>query len=130
MRAAREPTRRNTWSCLSIGSSRFGVKRLPVESALAEQPGQPAVLEHASAGLALRAVIDRVLLEVDARDRRPAHVARLAEMVVHAVRPLVVGAALPKLEPTQELGVDRAGQALDLLGRDVARELVRRERRV
>ena len=54
--------------------------------ALAEQARQPPVLEHAAAGLALRAVVDRVLLEVDARDRRAADVAGLAELVVDAVR--------------------------------------------
>ena len=36
-----------------------------VESALAQEPREPAVLEHAAAGLALGAVVDRVLLEVD-----------------------------------------------------------------
>src|SRR5690242_21939538 len=31
-----------------------------------EEPRQPPVLQHAPTGLALRAVVDRVLLEVDA----------------------------------------------------------------
>ena len=62
---------------------------------LLQEPGQAAVLEHAAARLAVRAVVDRVLLEVDRRDRVPADVAGLAEVVVDAVGPLVVRAALP-----------------------------------
>ena len=50
-----------------------------------EQPREAAVLEHAPVGLAGRAVVDRVLLEVDPRERRAAARARLAELVVHAV---------------------------------------------
>ncbi len=52
---------------------------------LAQEPRKPAVLEQAAPGLALRAVVDRVLLEVDAGDRRAADVAGLAELVVDAV---------------------------------------------
>ena len=74
---------------------------------LAKQARQAPVLEHAPAGLAVGAVVDRVLLEVDARDRRAADVARLAELVVDAIRALVVRAALAQLEPAFELGVDR-----------------------
>ena len=61
---------------------------------LAQEPREAAVFEDPAAGLALGAVVDRVLLEVDACDRCAAHVARLAELVVHAARPLVVRAAL------------------------------------
>jgi hypothetical protein len=61
---------------------------------LAQEAGEPPVLQDPAAGLALGAVVDRVLLEVDAREGSAADVARLAELVVDAVRPLVVGAAL------------------------------------
>ena len=63
------------------------------------------------AGLAGRAVVDRVLLVVDARDRGLADEARLAEPVVDAVDPRVVRAALAQLEPARELLVDRARRA-------------------
>ena len=72
----------------------------------------PPVLQHAAAGLAVGAVVDRVLLVVDARDRRAADVARLVELVVHAVGARVVRAALAQLEPALELGVDRVGEPL------------------
>ena len=46
-------------------------------SCLLEQPRQPPVLEHAPAGLTVRAVVDRVLLEVHLSDRMPAGVTGL-----------------------------------------------------
>src|SRR2546430_16536448 len=49
---------------------------------LSQEPGQPAVLQHAAAGLAGGAVVDRVLLVVDAGDRSPASRTRLAAAVV------------------------------------------------
>ena len=53
--------------------------------------------------------------------------ARLAELVVNAVRPFVVGPALAQLEAAQQLGVDRVRELLDLFRRHVACQLVRRE---
>ena len=54
---------------------------------LPKQARKPPILEDAAAGLAFGAVEDRVLLEVDLGDRRAADVARLAELLVHAVGP-------------------------------------------
>ena len=61
---------------------------------LAEAPREPPVLEDSSAGLASGAVVDRVLLEVDLRDRGAAAVAGLAELLMDAVGLLVVRALL------------------------------------
>ena len=85
--------------------------------------------EHPAAGLAGRAVEDRVLLEVDLRDRRPADVARLAEPAVDAVRLLVGGARLAQLEAALELGVHRGREPLHLFVVEIAGECVRRELR-
>jgi hypothetical protein len=52
---------------------------------LAQQPRQAPVLEHPAACLALGAVVDGVLLEVNALDGRRADVARLVELVMDAV---------------------------------------------
>src|SRR3954453_9282232 len=101
----------------------------PSIKALPQEAGEPAVLERPSARLAFRAVVDRVLLEVDARDRRPAHVARLAEVVMDAIRLRVVRAALAQLEPAGELGVDRRREPRDLFVLELRRERVRRELR-
>ena len=54
-----------------VGEQARGVSRRHGPT-LAQQPRETPVLEDASAGLAARAVVDRVLLVVDARDRRPA----------------------------------------------------------
>ena len=51
---------------------------------LLQQPRQPAVLEHAPLGLAVRAVGDHVVLEVDRLQRRGAARARLALVAVDA----------------------------------------------
>ena len=75
----------------------------------------PAVLEHAPAGLALRAVVDRVLVVVDALERVAADVARLAEAVVDAVDLRVLRAAVAEVEAAGQLLVDRSGEPLDLL---------------
>ena len=64
---------------------------------LAEKPGQAAILQDPPVGLAARAVVDRVLLEVDARERRAALRTRLAEAVVDAVDLPVGGSALAEL---------------------------------
>src|SRR5262249_6033441 len=74
----------------------------------------PAVLQHPPTGLARGAVVDRVLLVVDACDGRRALGARLAEPVVDPVRTLVAGAAQAQLEPALQLFVDRAGEPGDL----------------
>src|ERR1043166_1457287 len=76
----------------------------------AQEPREPPVLEDSASGLALGAVVDRVLLEVHARDRRAAHVAGLIELVVDAVDVRVLCAALAQLEPALELRVDRLPQ--------------------
>src|SRR2546428_464859 len=55
---------------------------------------QPPLLAPPPAGLALRAIEDRVLLEVDPLERRAADVTRLVQLVVHAVDLCVLGAAL------------------------------------
>ena len=89
-----------------------------------EQPREPAVLEHPPAGLALRAVEDRVLLEVDAGDRRAAVRARLAEAVVHLVRLLVRRPGEAQLEALGEELADRRRQALDLLVGELGRQRV------
>src|SRR6476620_8620622 len=61
-----------------------GVREPPPRPSL-EETREPAILERPAAGLTRGAVVDRVLLEVDARERRAAALARLAELVVHAV---------------------------------------------
>src|SRR5919204_601997 len=48
--------------------------------------------------------------------------AGLAELVVDAVRPRVVGAPLAQLEPARELLVDRRREPLDLVRVELARE--------
>src|SRR5256714_10261399 len=96
---------------------------------LAKEPRQPPVLEDTAAGLARRAVEDRVLLEVDLRERRAAHVTRLAEAPVDAVGLLVGGSARSELETALELEVDGGCEARDLLVVEVARQRVRRELR-
>src|SRR5215213_6877745 len=93
----------------------------------AQQTRQPAVFEHPAARLARRAVVDRVLLVVDAGDRCPADVAWLAEAVVHTVDARVLRAGEPQLEPTEELGVDRLGEPLHLLPVQVAGQRIRRQ---
>ena len=90
---------------------------------------QPPVLQHAAVGLARRAVVDRVLLEVDPGDRRAAARARLAERVVDAVDLSVVLAQQAELEAAGELVADRFVEARDLLGGHLRRQLVRRELR-
>src|SRR5256885_16166907 len=65
---------------------------------LAKEPRQPPVLEDAAARLARRAVEDRVLLEVDLRERRAADVTRPTEAPVDA------GGLLAGAPPPSELG--------------------------
>src|SRR4051794_4310451 len=89
---------------------------------LLEQARQAAVLEDAAAGLTAGAVVDRVLLVLDAGDRGLADEAGLAELVVDAVDGRVLLAALAQLEATRELAADRLGEAVDLLRVQVARE--------
>src|SRR5437870_5166815 len=81
----------------------------------AEQAREASVLEHPPSGLTLRAVVDRVALVLDPGDCRPAHVARLAELSVDAIGPLVAPPAQPQLEPTLELHLHRGREPLDLL---------------
>ena len=60
-----------------------GYPPLPALGArLLEQPRQPAVLQHAAAGLLLRAVAEHVVLVVHRLDRRAAARARLALVAV------------------------------------------------
>ena len=73
------------------------------------------VLEQAPARLAARAVVDRVLLEVDSRDWRSALRARLAHMLVDAVDGCVALALLAELERARQILVHRGGEAFDLL---------------
>src|SRR5215218_8803161 len=80
----------------------------------AQQARHAAVLEDPAAGLAGRAVVDRVLVVVDLRQRGAAARARLAQPPVHAVEGLVAGAALAALQPARQLRVDRRRQPLDL----------------
>ena len=61
-----------------------------------------------------RAVVDRVLLEVDAGERRAAARAWLAELVVHAIGLRVVRAREPQLEAARELVADRRREPLGL----------------
>src|SRR5262249_46821459 len=75
--------------------------------ALPERTRKGPVLQDRAAGLAVGAVEDRVLLEVDLGERRPADVAGLSEPAVDAVGALVGGAALSQLEAAGELAVDR-----------------------
>src|SRR5918994_3821268 len=84
-------------------------------SGLAKQPREAAVFQDPTLRLTGRAVVDRVLLEVHARDRRPADMAGLGELLVHAIRLLVVRSALAQLEAADELGVDRIREPGDLL---------------
>src|SRR5437899_4480364 len=95
----------------------------------AQQARKPAVLQYAAAGLAIRAVIDRVLLEVHLRERRATDVARLAELLVHAVGALVARATLAQLEAALKLGVDRGGEPVDLGVGQVGGERIGRELR-
>ena len=99
-------------------------------SGLAQQARETAVLEDPPLGLAARAVVDRVLLEVDARERRAALRARLVEAVVHAVDLLVGGAALAELEAARELLLNGVAEPLHLFLRELRGERVRREPRV
>src|SRR5689334_2025950 len=81
---------------------------------LAQKSRKSTVLEQPPAGLALRAVEDRVLLEIDLLDRRPADVTGLVQLLVHAVDLRVLGAPLAQLEPSLELRVDRVRECSDL----------------
>src|SRR5665213_1975473 len=62
---------------------------------LSQEARKAAILEHPPGGLAGRAVVDRVLLEVDLCEWRVADVAGLPQSVVDAVRSLVLRARLP-----------------------------------
>src|SRR5689334_18890465 len=95
-------------------------------AASTEKTRETAVLEHVPVRLALGAVVDRVLLEVDAGERRLAAPARLTELVVDAIGLRVVRAGEPQLEAACELVADRVGQPLDLLIGDLRRERVGR----
>src|SRR4051794_7019433 len=96
---------------------------------LPQQAREAAVLEDPAARLAGGAVEDRVLVVVDARERRAADVAGLAEPVVDPVGLLVRRAALAQLEAARELRVDRGGEPRDLLVVEVRREREGREPR-
>src|SRR4051812_17921139 len=96
---------------------------------LPEQAREAPVLEDAAARLAARAVVDRVLLEVDLRERGAADVAGLAEPPVDAVGPLVGGAGLAQLQPALELGVDGGCEPRHFFLVEVARERVGRQLR-
>src|SRR5262249_48386486 len=75
----------------------------------------------------VRAVVDRVLLEVDPRDRRAAALTRAAELVVHAIGLLVVCARQAQLEAAVHLAPDRIRQAFEVVARDLARQCIRRK---
>src|SRR5579884_913680 len=92
---------------------------------LLEQPREAPVLQRSPGGLAARAVVDRVLLEVDARDRRPVARARPAELVVDSVGLGVAGACKPQLEPARHLFADRGRQARGFRLVELRRERVR-----
>src|SRR5262249_55269061 len=109
------------------GQSLHVLSSAPTGGASSPQSREAPVLEHAALGLALGAVVDRVLLEVDSRERRAAAPARLAELVVDAVGLRVVRTGEPELEPALELVVDRGREPLDLLVCQLRRERVRGE---
>src|SRR5215471_149592 len=67
------------------GQSPHVLRSAPTSGASSQQSREAPVLEHAALGLALRAVVDRVLLEVDPRELRAAAPARLAQLVVDPV---------------------------------------------
>src|SRR5215211_3802059 len=94
---------------------------------LTEKARQAAVLEDTALRLAGGAVEDRVLVEVDARDRRAAVGTRLAKPVVDAVGLAVARTSFSQLEAARELAVDRRCEALHLVGRQLSGERVRRE---
>src|SRR5438093_2359748 len=96
---------------------------------LSQQSGEAPVLEDATAGLARRAVEDRVLLEIDLCERRAADVTRLGEPSVDAVGLLVGSAAFAQVEAACQFGVHRSGEALDLVVGQIGGERVRRELR-
>jgi hypothetical protein len=68
-----------------------------------------------------------VLVEVDARDRRSADGAGLAQAFVDSVRRLVRGPALAELQAPGQLAVDRSSQAGDFLGLELGRERIGRK---
>src|SRR5919204_6573193 len=73
-----------------LALARWPPLRAPLQSRqLAEEPREAAILEDAPFSLTGRAVVDRVLVEVDLGDRRAAVGARLAEPVVDPVGNLV-----------------------------------------
>src|SRR5262249_37108803 len=88
---------------------------LEVARRLLQEPGEPTVLQRSARGLALRAVEDRVLLEVDLRDRGAAALARLAQLVVDAVDGRVRLAGKPELEAPRHLVSDRGRPSLRAL---------------
>src|SRR5579871_3252557 len=94
-----------------------------------QEPRHSPVLEDAAAGLARGAVVDRVLVEIDAGDRRAAPFARAAELVVDTVGLLVVRAGEPQLEPAVHLRADRGCETCGLRVVDLRRECIRRELR-
>src|SRR5262245_32023230 len=103
------------------GQSPHILRSAPASGASSQQSREAPILEYAALGLALRAVVDRVLVEVDARKRRAAAPARLAEPVVDAIGLRVVRAREPQLEPALELVVHRGCQPLDLLVGELCR---------
>ena len=122
-RAARSPRRRSRLGLR--GHVRPGGRpralRPVVARGASRRPGQPAVFEHAPARLALRAVEDRVLLEVDARDRRPAVGARLAEAVVHLVQSCPPRRPGRARGPAEELPDRRGRRSISSLESSVVR---------
>ena len=97
--------------------------------AYTEQPREPPVLEHPPARLALGAVEDRVLLEVDAGDGSAAVRARLAQAVVDLVRLLVGRTRQAEFQAGGEELADSRREELDLLVAELRRERVGRELR-
>src|SRR5437763_12337234 len=104
---------------------RHRLSGLPRERALLEEPREAPVFQDTAAGLADRAVEDRVLFEVDAREGRAAARARFAELVVDAVDDRVALACDSQLEAACHLLADRVGEPHDLVIVDLARERVR-----
>ena len=107
LRTSARPRRGSTWRPRAAPFASTAIRCS--SSCLLEQPRQPPVLEHAPAGLTVRAVVDRVLLEVHLGNRMPAGVTGLVEVLVDAVRAFVVRAAFAQLEPAPQL--DRIAEA-------------------
>ena len=95
---------------------------MPVDHQRKEPRRGRSILEDPPAGLARRAVRDRVLLEIHATQRLAAAGARLAEVPVDAVHAGVPFSRETKLEAAGEVVVDRAGQRRGLLVPEIGRQ--------